>query len=156
MQNTFSLQANPRRCLIISPFFWALITLFLAFIILLIMGVLYNSPTGVKHFHRLENIFRHSDLIGNGELWFGGLISFSVIVLIIYCFWFGAVFAGKYPIETSSDADFACDPTLRNAQLSSALQLSATIKSDDEAPIFNVRFARLYYDYQFSTNRLYL
>jgi hypothetical protein len=127
-----------------SPFFWALIALALAFIILLIMGVLYNMPKGTKHFHRLERIFRHSDLIGNGELWFGGLVSFSIIVLIIYCFWFGSVFIGQYPIETSTDADFVCDPSLRNAQLSTALQLSATIKSDEKTPIYDMLDAQIF------------
>jgi hypothetical protein len=138
MENTFSLTAQPRRCLIISPLFWSLIALLIAFIILLIMGTLYYSPTGKKHFHRLECVFRHSDLIGNGELWLGGLISFSVIVLIIYGFWFGLAYVVKYPIETSSDADFACDTSLRNAQFSSVLQLLATIKSDQEMPMFNM------------------
>ncbi|CAF2751609.1 unnamed protein product [Rotaria sp. Silwood2] len=138
MQNTFSLQTKPIRCLLISPFFWALIALCLAFIILLIMGVLYYSPTGKKHFQRLEWIFRHSDLIGNGELWFGGLISFSIIVLIVYSFWFGTVFVIKYPVETSTDSYFVCDTSLRNTQFSSALQLLATIKSNDETPIFNM------------------
>jgi hypothetical protein len=138
MQNTFSLQSQPRRCLVISPFFWAIITLIIAFVMLLIMGLLYYSPTGVKHYHQLECVFRHSDLIGNGELWFGGLISFAIIVLITYGFWFGAVFAQKYPIETATDADFACDPTLRNAQFSSSLQLLATIKSNAQQPMFDM------------------
>jgi len=138
MQNTFSLATTSRRCLVVSPLFWALVTLFIAFIILIIMGILYYSPTGIKHFHRLELIFRHSDLIGNGELWFGGLISFGVIVLIIYVFWFGAAFVVKYPIETSSDANFACDTSLRNTQFSSSLQLLATIKSDQQQPMFNL------------------
>jgi hypothetical protein len=102
------------------------------------MGILYYSPTGRKYFQRLECVFRHSDLIGNGELWFGGLISFAMIVLIIYGFWFGLAFAVKYPIETSSDADFACDTSLRNVQLSSGLQLLATIKSSEETPIFDM------------------
>ncbi len=138
MANTFSLETNPRRCLLISPFFWSLIALIVAFIILLIMGVLYYSPTGRKHFQRLELVFRHSDLIGNGELWFGGLVSFAIIVLIIYVFWFGTVFVVKYPIESSSDANFACDTSLRNAQFTTALQLLATIKSDEEIPIFDM------------------
>ena len=138
MTNTFNLQLSPRRCLLISPFSWALLTLMIAFIVLVIMGVLYYSPTGKKHFHRLECIFRHSDLIGNGELWFGGLVSFSMIVLIIYSFWFGPVFLTEYPIETSSDANFACDTSLRNTQFTSSLQLLATIQSDDEKPIFEM------------------
>lgn len=138
MQNTFSLQSTPRRCLFISPFFWALITLVLAFIILVIMGFLYYSPTGKKHYHRLEWFFLHSDLVSNGEFWFGGAISFAIIVLIIYDFWFGTVFIVKYPIETSTDANFACDPSLRNTQFTSALQLLAVIKTDEEKPIFKM------------------
>lgn len=138
MQNTFNLQTKPLRCLYISPFFWALITLIIAFIILIVMGVLYYSSTGMKHFHRLECFFRHSDLIGNGELWFGGLMSFAIITLIIYCFWFGIIFTAKYPIETSTDADFACDTSLRNTQFSSLLQLLTILKSDQEKPIFTV------------------
>lgn len=138
MQNTFSLETSPRRCLVISPFFWALITLAIAFIILVIMGILYYLPTGKKHFYRLECFFRHSDLIGNGEVWFGGLISFAIIVLIIYDFWFGIAFVVKYPIETSNDAYFACDPSLRNTQFTSALQLLVTIKNTQEKPIFTM------------------
>jgi hypothetical protein len=102
------------------------------------MGLLYYSPSGKKHFHRLECVFRHSDLIGNGEFWFGGLISFAVIVLISYGFLFGAAFVVKYPIETSTDAEFACDTSLRNAQFSSALQLLSTIKSDEQQPMFTM------------------
>ncbi|CAF4736103.1 unnamed protein product [Rotaria sp. Silwood1] len=138
IQNTFNLPTDSHRCLLISPFFWALITLCLAFIVLLIMAILYCSPTGKNHFKRLECVFRHSDLIGNGELWFGGLVSFSIIVLVVYSFWFGTVFVIQYPIETSNDAYFACDTSLRNIQFSSALQLAVTIKSDEEAPIFDM------------------
>lgn len=138
MQNTFSLSTQPVRCLMISPFFWALITLIIAFIILIVMGFLYYSPKGTKHFDRLKCFFRHSDLVGNGEAWFGGLVSFAIVVLIIYGFAFGSVFVTKYPIETSTDAEFACDTSLRNAQFSSLLQLLATIKSTEEEPIFKM------------------
>lgn len=138
MSNTFNLQSSPSRCLLISPFFWSLIVLCIALIILIIMAMLHYSPAGMKYFHKLECIFRHSDLIGNGELWFGGLISFAMIVLIAYTFMFGSFFVKKYPIETSTDAEFACDPTLRNTQFSSTLQLLATIKSDVEKPIFTL------------------
>ena len=144
MSNTFNLQSTPRRCLFISPFFWSLIVLGVALIILIIMALLYHSSAGMKYFHKLECIFRHSDLIGNGELWFGGLISFAMIVLIAYSFMFGSFFVKKYPIETSTDAEFACDPTLRNTQFTSTLQLLATIKSDEEKPIFRLMDAQDY------------
>ena len=138
MENTFNLQSTPARCLLISPFFWSLILLGVAAIILVIMGILYYSTTGKKYFHRLECIFRHSDLIGNGELWFGGLVSFAMIVLIVYSFFFGALFVTRYPMESSKDADFACDTSLRNIQFSSTLQLLATIKNEEELPIFEM------------------
>ena len=110
----------------------------IAAIFLVLMGVFYHHEKGMKHFKRLECLFRHSDLIGNGELWFGGLISFSMIVLIIYGYWFGALFITRYPIETSPDANFVCDTSLRNTKFSSALQLLATIKSDEETPMFDL------------------
>lgn len=92
----------------------------------------------MRHFDRLTCVFRHSDLIGNGELWFGGLVSFAIVVLIIYGFWFGTIFATKYPIETSTDSEFSCDKSLRNAQFSSLLQLLATIRSEEEKPMFDM------------------
>ncbi|UJR29139.1 hypothetical protein I4U23_010353 [Adineta vaga] len=138
MQNTFTLQSTPRRCLLISPLFWSLIALLFAFIVLIIMGILYCLPTSKKYVHRLQCLFRHSDLIGNGELWLGGLVSFSVILLVIYGFWFGSVFANVYPIEQASAAYFSCDTTLLNAQFTSSLQLLATIKSDEEALMFKM------------------
>ena len=145
MENTFFIQTSPIRCLYSSPFFWSLIVLLLAAIILGVMGLLYFSPKGVKYFHGLEWFFRHSDLIGNGELWFGGLISFSMIVLIIYSFLFGNYFLFQYPIETSGDAKFACDTSLRNAKFSSTLQLLATIKTQNEEVIFNMLDAQKLY-----------
>ncbi|CAF0751779.1 unnamed protein product [Adineta steineri] len=138
IENIFSMQTTPIRCILISPFFWSLITLSISFIILIIMASFYYSPGKKKHFQRLEYIFRQTDLIGNGELWFGGLVSFAVMVLIIFSFWFGSVFLKLYPAETSNDAYFACDSSLRNAQFSSGLQLLTTIKSDDEQPIFDM------------------
>ncbi|CAF0830532.1 unnamed protein product [Adineta steineri] len=138
IENIFSMQTTPIRCILISPFFWSLITLSISFIILIIMASFYYSPGKKKHFQRLEYIFRQTDLIGNGELWFGGLVSFAVMVLIIFSFWFGSVFLKLYPAETSDDAYFACDSSLRNAQFSSGLQLLTTIKSDDEKPIFDM------------------
>ena len=138
MSNTFNLQSSPRQCLWISPFFWALIILCIALIILIVMALLYHSLAGKKYFHQLECIFHHFNLIGNAELWFGGPVSSPMIILIGYTFVFGSFFLDKYPMETSTDADYACDPSLRNTQLSSSLQLLATIKSEEEEPLFSM------------------
>ncbi|CAM4965580.1 unnamed protein product [Rotaria socialis] len=43
-----------------------------------------------------------------------------------------------FNLKTSTDANFACGTSLRNTQFSSALQLSATIKSNKETPIFDM------------------
>ncbi|CAF4782874.1 unnamed protein product, partial [Rotaria socialis] len=82
--------------------------------------------------------FRHSDLIGNGEFWFDGLISFSNIVLIVYSVWFGTIFVIKCPIETLNGAYFTYDTSLRNTKFNSALQLLATIKLNEETPIVDM------------------
>ncbi|CAF1657505.1 unnamed protein product [Rotaria magnacalcarata] len=61
-----------------------------------------------------------------------------VLWLLSAIFLFGTAFRINYPIETSTDTYFACDTSLRNTQFSSALQLSATIKSNKETPIFDM------------------
>ena len=80
------------------------------------MALLYHSSAGKIYSRRLGCIFHHSDLIGKAELWFGGPVFFAMIALVAYTytFMFGSFFLDKYPMETSTDADYACDPSLRN------------------------------------------
>jgi hypothetical protein len=122
----------------ISPMFRAMVSLAISSIILFIMGILHFIPTYKIHRRHLARILRSIDLIGNGELWLGGLMSSAVIVQIVFAFYFGFQYLNEYPIETASDADFSCHRTMRNAKFSSTLQHLATIKSVEEAPIFEL------------------
>jgi hypothetical protein len=81
------------------------------------------------------------DLIGEGEIWFGGLMTFAIIVLLIFTCKFTVSFAGRYPIEALSpntDTTTACDSILPNAKFSSVLQLLSILKHEDEKPIFTM------------------
>ncbi|CAF4582444.1 unnamed protein product, partial [Didymodactylos carnosus] len=73
-----------------------------------------------------------------GELWFGGLISFGIIVLVSFAYWFSSSYLRQYPIETSGDSTFACDTSIRNAKFSTDLQLLSIPKSDELQPIFSM------------------
>ncbi|CAF4784250.1 unnamed protein product, partial [Rotaria magnacalcarata] len=95
-------------------------------------------------------------LIGNGEFWFDGLISFSIIVLIAYSVWFGIIFVIKYPIETLNGAYFTYDTSLRITKFSSALQLLAIIKLNEETPIFDMIDMQKFAMTQLFTDRIHL
>jgi hypothetical protein len=71
-------------------------------------------------------------------MWLGGLISFAVVVLLIFAYVFSAAFYQQYPIENVGPSTFACDETLRNAQFESNLQSLAVPVSDEEQPMFNL------------------
>lgn len=136
--NAFQLSTNYHNCLIVSPIFWTLLVLGLTCLILIVMFCLYSKPKKRHHFKRLTRAFRHTDLIGEGELWIGGLFSFALLVLITFGFWFGSAFLKQYPIETATDANFACDKSLRNAKFSSNLQLLAVLRSDEDKMMFEL------------------
>ena len=136
--NTFQLRSSDRRCLVVSPTFWTLLVLGLVFVVLVIMTILYWIPRTRNHFRYLTKVFRHADLIGEGEMWVGGLTSLALVVLITFAFWFGSVYVKQYPIETASDSTFSCDPSLRNAKFSSSLQLLALLRTDEEQLVFDL------------------
>ncbi|CAF0926360.1 unnamed protein product [Adineta steineri] len=130
IQNMFNIGSG--HCLLVSPLFWTLIVAGVAIIIIIIMVVLKNCVNHPRS-QRIRNIlkwfFKHTDLIGEGELWFGGLASFAVIVLVSFAYSFSNNFLKQYPIETSSDSHFACDLSLRNAKFQTNIQsLSIPVK----------------------------
>jgi hypothetical protein len=138
IMNTFQLSSSDHHCLVVSPIFWTLLVLGIIGIVLIIMGILYWIPNGRAHFKWLTHVFRHTDIVGEGELWVGGLMSFAIIVLISFGFWFGSVYLRQYPIETAGDATFACDTTLRNAKFTSSLQLLALLRTEEEETVFEL------------------
>jgi hypothetical protein len=136
--NTFQLSSGNHRCLVVSPIFWTLLVLAIVGIVLIVMGILYWIPSGRGHFKWLTHIFRRADIVGEGELWVGGLMSFAIIVLISFGFWFGSVYLKQYPIETADDSTFACDTSLRNAKFTSSLQLLALLRTEEEETVFDL------------------
>ena len=136
--NTFQLPSSDNRCLIVSPMFWTLLVLAIVGVVLIIMGILYWIPSGREHFQCLTHVFRRADIVGEGELWVGGLMSFAIVVLISFGFWFGSVYSKQYPIETAGDATFTCDKSLRNAKFTSSLQLLAVLRKQEEETIFTL------------------
>ena len=83
-------------------------------------------------------IFRHTDLIGEGEYWVGGLISFCIIVLVCFSYSFSNQYYNQYPIEESSDSYFACDLTMRNAKFDTNLQSLAIPVDHEEQEMFDL------------------
>jgi len=81
-----------------------------------------KGPRTQKVKNILRGVFRHTDLIGEGEFWIGGLVSFSIIVLVSFAYAFSNAYLQQYPIETSSPSYFACDTTIRNAKFETNVQ----------------------------------
>jgi hypothetical protein len=96
-------------------------------------------PQCIKCRKQSKNIFKHTDIIGEGERLTGGLATLAIIVLISFSYWFSASFLRRYPIEkVSAPAIFACDQSLINAQFSTGLELLSLPKSKDAQPIFDL------------------
>ncbi|UJR37598.1 hypothetical protein I4U23_030295 [Adineta vaga] len=139
IRNMFSI--GPGRCLPISPLFWTLIVAGLAVTVITIMGILkffIKNPRGGQIRSLLKCIFRHTDLIGEGELWVGGLASFSLVVLITFACVFSNHYVKQYPIETSSDSLFACDASIRNAKFETSVQSLAIPLTDADQKMFDL------------------
>ncbi|CAF3669480.1 unnamed protein product [Rotaria sordida] len=137
--NMFSIRSS--HCMFISPLFWTLIVGSFALIVMIIMGCLKYFTRNSRG-HKLRNliklIFRHTDLIGEGELWVGGLVSLCVIVLICFACMFSENFIQQYPIETSSNSYFDCDTSIRNAKFETSVQSLAIPFTDSNQKMFDL------------------
>ena len=141
LENMFKLSTSSLYCLFISPLFWVLITLAIVFAIFLVMNILKCCSKREKPRTILKKTFQHLDLIGEGQLWLGGLVSLAILVFAIFAGKFGILFSRLYPIELINDVlhkDLSCNPTLLNAKFTSSLQLLSTSKHENELPIFNM------------------
>jgi hypothetical protein len=139
--NVFSFITSPSRCLVSSPLFWAFLTVILGLIMFIIMYILVLFPRWKRHRTRLKKVFTHIDLIGEGEMWFGGLMTFAIIVLIIFTCKFSVSFARLYPIDALSLDDQgtdACHSTIPNAKFTSGLQLLSILQHEEDEPIFKM------------------
>lgn len=129
------------RCLALSPLFWTLILCSFLLIIVIIIGITkytFHDSRQQKIRKFIQNIFRHTDLIGEGELWVGGLASFCVVALIGFAAVFSSRFIKQYPIETSEDSSFVCDSSLRNAKFQTSLQSLAIPPVTAEQTMFDL------------------
>ena len=139
LQNMFSIGKG--RCLVISPLFWTILVASLAIIIIIIMAALKICivHTRAKFLReKLKWIFRHIDLINEGELWIGGLASIAVIVLVSFAYSFSNQFLKQYPVEETSDSHFACDLSLKNAKFDTNLQSLSIQGTESEQKMFEL------------------
>ena len=86
----------------------------------------------------LQTIFKHTDLIGEGEYWISGLVSFCVVVIVAFACVFSFQYVKQYPIETASPSYFACDTTIRNAKFETNVQSLAIPIAEEEQQMFDL------------------
>ncbi|UJR19701.1 hypothetical protein I4U23_022835 [Adineta vaga] len=112
-------------CLIYTPLFWTLIATILCLIMWSVMFFMKRRESGPVNIYRqrAKNVFKHTDLIGEGERWIGGLVSVIIFTIIIYCIIYASFYFYSYPIETTEAINRACDDGQRNTKFDNALQL---------------------------------
>jgi hypothetical protein len=71
-------------------------------------------------------------------MWVGGLISFAIVILLIFAYAFSADFYREYPSENTGPSTFACGEKIRNVKYESGLQSLSIPVSKEEQPIFDL------------------
>ena len=137
LTNMFSIDSSS-RCIAISPLFWALVVISLVVLTLLVLGILKFFPQCHRHRTRIKQFFRQTDFIGQGEFWIGGLMSFSILVLLVFAFLFSNEYVSLYPIEEAGNPKLSCDASLRNSKFSTSLKLLTATRTDEEQIIFDM------------------
>ncbi|CAF3727056.1 unnamed protein product [Rotaria sp. Silwood1] len=77
-------------------------------------------------------------LIGEGELWIGGLASIAFVLIIAMAYAFAMSYLNQYPSEKVGPSTFAYNTTIRNTKFQSNLQTLAVPVFDEEQPMFNL------------------
>ncbi|CAF2732447.1 unnamed protein product [Rotaria sp. Silwood2] len=134
-------QIGKGHCLVVSPLFWTLIVAGVGIFILIVVGILhcFNTHRISTRLRRgIKSVFKKTDLIREGELWVGGLASFSLVVMVSFAYVFSNGYFKQYPIETTSDSYFACDPAIRNAKFQTNLESLAIPPSETEKNMFEL------------------
>jgi hypothetical protein len=147
MKNVFQISLDP-HCLLISPLLWTLIVSAVCAAILIFMTAIkiLGYKQCIQCRNRTKNIFKHTDIIGEGEMWAGGVATLAIIVLVSFSYWFSGSFIQRFPIEDVYEpASFACDQNLVNAKFSTGLELLAIPKSQDSQPIFDLLDRQTFY-----------
>ena len=148
IQNIFAIGACDN--IVVSPLFWTLILAGLVGILIVtikLSKLIAKNPRTKKIRLQTEYILKHIDLIGDGELWVGGLASLCIIVLVCFAYSFSARFYNQYPIEKTSVSNFACDSSIRNVKFQTNLQLLSIPVTPEAQKMFD-----LLYNQTFSLN----
>ena len=122
------------RCVALSPIFWTLIVgaiVILITVTMLIIKYCVKDGKAENSYKTFQKVFQRADLIREGDMWPGGLATFCVVVLCVFCCVFSAQYYTSYPIETVGPSTYTCDTTIRNAQFSSSLQPLSIPVSDN-------------------------
>ncbi|CAF1050961.1 unnamed protein product [Adineta ricciae] len=141
LDHIFSFMGAPSHCLLISPLFWTILAIGIGLSIFILMCILMCFPQWESKRTFLKRVFQHLDLIGEGEIWFGGLMFFAIVVLLIFTIKLSVSFSHLYPIETialDSKTTTNCDRIYPNSKFSSMLQLLSMTKHEDEDPMFSM------------------
>ncbi|CAF1565342.1 unnamed protein product [Adineta ricciae] len=128
-------------CLLVSPLFWALVVACVVLVIIIIMEILklcVKTRRSENVQHVVTYAFKHTDLIGDGKSWVGGLVSFSILVLVCFAYAFSNGYLKQYPIEQSGDSYFTCDKSMRNAKFDTKVQSLAIPLAHDEQEMFDL------------------
>ncbi|CAF3048987.1 unnamed protein product [Rotaria socialis] len=149
MENMFVITTtSSTTCLVMSPMFLASMIMLLGAavaVLIIILKYCVSNPRGKKTEQRLEHFFKQTDVIGEGEFWIGGIVSFAIIFICICGYIFSGTYYKRYPIENSNAGTvFGCDPTLTNAQFTSGLMSVMVSPNDDEALIFELLDAQTF------------
>ncbi|CAF1522483.1 unnamed protein product [Adineta steineri] len=140
VKNVFQISSNP-HCLLISPILWTGVVVALCVLVLIFMSITHalKCKAFIECGKKAKKIFKQTDIIGEGEMWMGGLATLAILVLVSFAYWFSVSFIRRYPIEEVLEpATFACDETLVNSQFSTGLQLLTIPKSQEAQPIFDL------------------
>ena len=90
-------------CGVTSPLFLTIMALsviiFVSIFVFLMKLIKRLKP---KRYH-LQLFFRHLDLIGQGELWFGGLVTIALLLLAVFASQFSHIYHQQYPIEKQQE-----------------------------------------------------
>jgi hypothetical protein len=129
------------HCYVVKSISWTLTVAGLALLIMFIMIILkyvVKSPKIEPIRKRIQSILIKTDLIGEGEYWVGGLISFAIITLLSCAYAFSYQFFHLYPIDIESVLYFSCDnTTVVNAVFESSVKSLGIPRINEEQEMIN-------------------
>jgi hypothetical protein len=125
-------------CPLNSPLYLSLLALSIVLIISAIISVMKLWKRFNPQRHNTMKLATHLDLIGSGELWFGGLVSIVLLFLVVFASKFSHTYHNQYPAEKPYFNDKSCQANhLRNAKFETSLQF-VNFPSGENEDIFSL------------------